>query len=88
MQIEYSASAALARTFAFAQVYGAEKGIAEAQKLKLTENHLYHSLLAELYAQLGEIEIACIHLQNAIQRARTQQDRDLLRRKMEKLLEG
>lgn len=50
--IEYSPMTALNRTFALAKVYGSERGIREAERLDLGENHYYHSLLGYLYADI------------------------------------
>jgi RNA polymerase sigma factor (sigma-70 family) len=49
LRIEYSPMAALNRTYAFSKANGKEEAIEEAEKLKLSDNHLYHSLLGELY---------------------------------------
>jgi len=48
--IEYSPVTALNRAFAFARVYGWEKGIGETEKLALNSNSHYYSLLGFLYA--------------------------------------
>jgi len=48
--IEYSPVTALNRAFAFAKVYGFEKGIEETEKLNLCDNSHYYSLLGYLYA--------------------------------------
>ena len=47
--IEYSPITALNRVFAIARVYGNEKAVQEAEKLKLTDNDHYHKLLGYLY---------------------------------------
>ena len=48
--IEYSPITALNRTFAFAKVYGNEKAAGEAEKLNLTNDNNYYSLLGYLYS--------------------------------------
>lgn len=63
--IEYSPVTALNRTFAFAKVYGHEQGIAEAEKLPLTQLSDYHALLGYLYAGIDP-EKAIGHYQQAI----------------------
>ena len=63
--IEYSPMAALNRTFALAKVYGNEIAIVEAEKLSLHNNHLYHSLLGELYADIDKQQ-ALIYLNKAL----------------------
>lgn len=47
--LEYSPIAALNRTYARSKTHGKEIAIAEAEKLRLTENYLYHCLLGNLY---------------------------------------
>lgn len=63
--IEYSASTALNRTFAFAKVHGHEAGLVEAQKLGLANNTYYHSLLGYLYAPISAKQ-AAEHYRRAI----------------------
>ncbi len=50
--IEYSPMAALNRTYALAQAVDKSAAIIEAEKLKLTTNHLYYSLLGYLYTDI------------------------------------
>jgi len=71
--IEYSPIAALNRTFALAKVYGKNEAIIEAEKIKLTDNHLYHSLLGELYAGIDNTK-AISHLHNALTLAKSTTD--------------
>jgi RNA polymerase sigma factor (sigma-70 family) len=52
LQIEYSPVTALNRTYALAKANGKEVAITEAEKLALNENHLYHSLLGNLYTDI------------------------------------
>jgi RNA polymerase sigma factor (sigma-70 family) len=54
LQLEYSPIAALNRTFALSKVYGSKKAIAEAEKLQLTGNQYYYTLLGELYSQIND----------------------------------
>ncbi len=49
LQIEYSPMAALNRTYALAKANGNKVAIVEAEKLNLTDNYMYHSLLGNLY---------------------------------------
>jgi RNA polymerase sigma factor (sigma-70 family) len=65
LQIEYSPIAALNRTYALSKANGKEEAIAEAEKLKLTNNHLYHSLLGNLYTNIDNAK-ALYHLQTAL----------------------
>ena len=50
--LEYSPIAALNRTFALAKTNGKKAAIIEAEKLNLTDNHFYYSLLGNLYTDI------------------------------------
>ncbi|MDB5279690.1 MAG: polymerase subunit sigma [Ferruginibacter sp.] len=65
LQTAYSPIAALNRTYALAKANGKEQAIAEAEKLQLNSNHLYHSLLGNLYTGLDN-KRAVQHYQTAI----------------------
>jgi len=54
--IEYSPITALNRTYALAQVKGKQAAIIEAEKLNLTDNHFYFSLLGNLYTDLDNVK--------------------------------
>lgn len=72
--IEYSPIAALNRTYALAKVNGKPEAIIEAEKIKLTDNHLYHALLGELYTGYDNAK-AIAHLQNALILAKSTTDK-------------
>jgi RNA polymerase sigma factor (sigma-70 family) len=72
--IEYSPSAALNRTYALAKADGKEIAIPEAEKLKLANNHLYHSLLGHLYTDVDN-EKAIGHLKMALKLAKSDTDK-------------
>jgi len=82
--IEYSPIAALNRTYALAKVYGNCQAIAEAEKLKLDNNHLYHTLLGELYINIDD-DKAIRHWQDALKLARSSADKKLISGKIKKL---
>jgi len=82
--IEYSPIAALNRTYALAKVYGNEKAIEEAEKLNLDNNHLYHTLLGELYIDI-DTDQALQHLESALKLTRSSADKKLITRKIKKL---
>jgi RNA polymerase sigma-70 factor (ECF subfamily) len=82
--IEYSPIAALNRTYALAKVYGNEQAIAEAEKLALVDNHLYHSLLGELYATIDKTK-AIEHLASALKLSRSAADKKVIKDKISKL---
>ena len=72
--MEYSPIAALNRTYALAKVNGKQEAIIEAEKIRLTDNHLYHSLLGELYTGLDNTK-AISHFQNALALAKSTADK-------------
>jgi RNA polymerase sigma-70 factor (ECF subfamily) len=84
LQIEYSPVAALNRTYALAKANGKQQAIIEAEKLKLDDNHLYHSLLAELYSNINN-DRSLQHLQRALSLAKSESDKLFISKKIEKL---
>lgn len=83
LQIEYSPTAALNRTYALAKVYGKEIALPEAEKLGLN-SHLYYVLMGHLYADIDNAK-AEEQLQKALTLARSASDKDIIRSKIEKL---
>lgn len=81
LQMEYSPVAALNRTFAFSRVHGKEKAIIEAEKLKLTGNQFYHTLLGELYRDIDNRK-ALDHFTKAFSLAKTESDKKTIQRKI------
>jgi len=79
--IEYSPIAALNRTYALAKVNGKKEAIIEAEKIKLTDHHLYHSLLGELYTGLDNAK-AISHFQDAWTLAKSTADKTLISNKI------
>lgn len=84
LQIEYSPFTALNRTFALSKVYGNEKAISETEKLQLTNNRFYFSLLGHLYTDFDNKK-AKYNYQKSIDLATTQRDKLLLQKKIDKL---
>jgi RNA polymerase sigma factor (sigma-70 family) len=84
LMIEYSPIAALNRTYALAKVFGNEQAITEAEKLALADNHLYHSLLGELYATIDK-DKAVEHLESALKLSRSAADKKVIKDKISKL---
>lgn len=82
--IEYSPIAALNRTYALAKANSNEEAISEAEKLELKENHLYHSLLAELYKPVDKIR-SLKHLSEALKLAKTASDKITIQKKIKEL---
>jgi len=77
LQIEYSPIAALNRTYALSKANSKGEAIVEAEKLKLDTNHLYHSLLGNLYQEIDN-EKAIHHLQIALALAKTNADKTII----------
>ena len=81
LQLHYSPIAALNRTYALAKANGNEEAIIEAEKLKLTDNHLYHSLLGVLYSGI-DLNKSLLHLKTAMDLARSNADKKIISRKI------
>lgn len=81
LTLEYSPVAALNRTYALSRVKGKEHAIAEAEKLKLTTNHYYFTLLGELYTGVDDRK-AVEHLRRARSLARTEGDKKTIDRRL------
>ncbi len=85
LQLEYSPIAALNRTYALSKANGKEEAILEAEKLQLNDNHLYHSLLGNLYKDFDNKK-AMDHLKVALTLAKTNQDKQIINRSIEQLI--
>ena len=83
LQIEYSPIVALNRTFALSKANGKKIAIKEALKIDLSNSHLYHSLLAELYNGI-DITKQIESLKNALNLTKTENDRKILQDKLGK----
>lgn len=84
LQVEYSPMAALNRTYALAKANGKQEAIAEAEKLQLKENHLYHSLLGNLYTAVDNAR-ALRHFNAALKLAKTKSDRLSIQKQIDAL---
>lgn len=84
LQVEYSPIAALNRTYALSKANGKKAAIVEAEKLNLTGNHFYFTLLGELYKDSDDKK-ALGYFQKALSLAKTQADKQILQKKIEKL---
>lgn len=78
--LEYSPVAALNRTYALARARGAAVAIPEALKLGLGDNRFYWALLGELHTGAA----ARAYFERALAMARTEPERVLLTRKMDR----
>ncbi|MEO6315926.1 MAG: sigma-70 family RNA polymerase sigma factor [Chitinophagaceae bacterium] len=81
LQISYSPIAALNRTYALSRANSRQEGIKEAEKLKLTGNPYYFTLLAELYTGLDNKQ-ALAHLQTAWSLAKSTADKNILSKRI------
>ncbi|MEL6651540.1 MAG: DUF6596 domain-containing protein [Bacteroidota bacterium] len=84
MQQTHSPITALSRAYALAKVKGPAAGIAAAEELNLEHNHYYHSLIGQLY-QTVDPEKAADHLLQALQLARTEGDKAIIKTRLAKL---
>jgi len=83
--IEYSPVTALNRAFAYAKVFGWEKGIEEAEKLALDDNSHYYSLLGYLYAGV-DVGRAVSFYEKAIALTRSKVEAETLRKEVRRLI--
>jgi RNA polymerase sigma-70 factor (ECF subfamily) len=84
LQIEYSPIAALNRTYALSKANGKPEAIVEAEKLNLTSNHFYYTLLGELYTGIDNGK-ARLHFEKALSLAKTVTDKITIKKKIDKL---
>jgi len=82
--LEYSPIVALNRTYALSKVKGKEEAIREAEKLNLTDNHFYYSLLGNLYSGIDSKK-ALQHFETAIGLAKTTADKNIISKNIEQL---
>jgi RNA polymerase sigma-70 factor (ECF subfamily) len=82
--LEYSPIAALNRTYALSKVKGRAAAIEEAEKLGLTDNPFYHTLLGELYTDLDN-QKAMVCFQKALSLAKTTTDKKLIQNRIDNL---
>jgi len=84
LQIEYSPVAALNRNFALSKIKGPLEAIKETEKLNLSDNPFYFSLLGELYSEIDK-EKSKEYFQKALLLLNSDSGRQVIQRKMEKL---
>ncbi|MDR6941433.1 RNA polymerase sigma factor [Mucilaginibacter pocheonensis] len=84
LQIAYSPIAALNRTYALSKANGKKEAIIEAEKLKLTDNQFYFTLLGELYTGIDN-EQAKLNFKKALHIARSPADKQIIQKKIELL---
>jgi RNA polymerase sigma factor (sigma-70 family) len=84
LQIEYSPIAALNRTFALSKANGKAEAIIEAEKLNLSNNHYYFTLLGELYKNINNNK-AKESFKKALSLAKTKTDKQTIQTKLDEL---
>lgn len=84
LQIEYSPVAALNRTFALSKARDKKEAIKEAEKLQLTNNHYYYTLLGELYKEIDNKK-SKLNFEKAYALAKTQTDKQVIKKKIVEL---
>ncbi len=84
LQIEYSPIAALNRTYALSKANSKQEAITEAEKLNLSSNHFYFTLLGELYSDIDNKK-AKENFQTAFSLAKTQTDKLTIQKKIDQL---
>jgi len=82
--LEYSPIVALNRTYALSKVNGKEEAIKEAEKLNLTDNHFYYSLLGNLYSEI-DAKKASQHFETAFGLAKTASDKNIISKNIKQL---
>lgn len=76
---------ALNRIWAFSKVHGNLPAIKEAKKLDLNTNHFYLVLMAELYTQTDDIDIAKEYFTKAHHFCKTSTEKAMLQKQIDKL---
>jgi RNA polymerase sigma-70 factor (ECF subfamily) len=82
--VNYSPSVALNRTYALYKANGRQEALAEAEKLKLENNHFYYLLLGELYKGFDNKK-AVLNFQMAYSLARTETERTGIQKMIDSL---
>jgi len=82
--LEYSPIAALNRTYVLSKVKGKREAIWEAEKLNLTSNHFYFTLLGELYTEIDNNK-AKENFKKAFELSKTQTDQQTIQKKIDQL---
>jgi predicted RNA polymerase sigma factor len=85
--LEYSPITALNRTYALSKTKGKQAAIIEAEKLSLTENHLYYSLLGNLYTTIDNPKAIQLY-EKAYLLAKTESDKGIIEKQIYKIRQG
>jgi RNA polymerase sigma factor (sigma-70 family) len=82
--LEYSPIVALNRTYALAKTNGKAEAIIEAEKLNLTDNPFYYSLLGDLYTDIDNKK-AIQHFETALKLTHSNADKITITKNIERL---
>ncbi|MFA6979315.1 MAG: sigma-70 family RNA polymerase sigma factor [Ignavibacteriaceae bacterium] len=82
--IEYSPITALNRTFVFANVYGKEEALKEAEKINLKGNHYYYMLLGFLYSDTN-LDKSIYYYNVAAKLSKSKSEKNILRKEINRL---
>ncbi len=84
LQMEYSPVAALNRIYALSKVKGKVEAIPEAEKLKMTDNQFYFTLLGELYTGVDR-EKSLQNFREALVLTKTETGKQAIQKKMQRI---
>ncbi|HTE34602.1 MAG TPA: sigma-70 family RNA polymerase sigma factor [Chryseolinea sp.] len=84
LDIKYTPVAALNRTYALSKAKGNDLAIPAAEKLNLTDNFFYFSLLGELYIE-RDAEMASRYFEQALSLAKTSADKNSIQKRLNTL---
>ena len=82
--LEYSPIVALNRTYSLSKATSKEEAFIEAEKLHLTYNHFYYSLLGNLYTDVDNKK-AHQYFETALGLAKTIADKDIIKKNIQQL---
>ena len=82
--LDYSSVVALNRCYAFSKVNGKLIAIKETEKLNLTKNHFYFSLLGNLYTDIDKTK-AIENYSRAFQLAKTSNEQNIINKALHNL---
>lgn len=85
LMVNYSPAVALNRTFALFKANGREAALAEAQKLRLENNHFYFVLLGELYSAVDKTK-SKMNYEKAYALAKNQMEKEGIQEKIDALM--
>ncbi len=86
LTIEYSPVIAMNRSYALAKAHSPQKAIESASKLELNDNAHYFCLMAELYRMNADTDREIKNLNKALKLAKKENEKELIRRKLERVL--